>query len=152
MRIEDGKWKIEDEGSMMEDRKLNKERESNKSPIITYKNLEVFQLSYQLAMEIFWITKSFPKEEKYSLTGQVLESSRSVPANIAEGYAKRRYENVFKRHLNDALGSCDETMVWLDFAKDCKYLLEEKHKDLIERYEEVGAKIFRLMENWKTYV
>ncbi len=136
----------------MEDRKLNKEKKSKKRPITTYKDLEVYRLSYRLAMEIFWMTRDFPKEERYSLTSQILESSRSVPVNIVEGYSKRRYENVFKRHLNDALGSCDETKVWLDFSKDCRYLLEEKHKDLIERYKEVGAKIFRLVERWKTYV
>lgn len=127
------------------------DRKSERKVIKSYKDLEVYQLSYKLAMEIFWVTRDFPKEEKYSLTSQILESSRSVPANIAEGYAKRRYENVFKRHLNDALGSCDESKVWLDFAKDCKYLSAEKHRDLIERYENVGAKIYRLMKNWRTY-
>ncbi len=79
----------------------------------SYEDLKVFQLSYKLATEIFWLTKDFPKEEIYSLTDQMRRSSRSIPVNIAEAWAKRKYENVFKRHLIDSVGSCDETKVWL---------------------------------------
>lgn len=133
-----------------EDRRLSNEKRERL--IMSYKDLEVYQLAYKLAMEIFFITKSFLKEERYFLTGQILESLRSVAANIAEGYSKRRYENIFKRHLNDALGSCDETKVWLDFSVDCEYIAKDKHNELISKYSKLGAKIYRLMENWKTYV
>jgi four helix bundle protein len=86
------------------------------------KDLKVYQLAYKLAIEIFEITKQFPNKETYSLTDQIIRSSRSVAINIREGFAKRKYEQVFIRHLNDALGSSEETRGWLDFALDCKYI------------------------------
>lgn len=119
--------------------------------IQSYKDLRVYQLSYPLAMEVFWLTKKFPKEELYSLIDQLRRASRSVAVNIVEGWAKRHYENVFKRHLLDSIGSCDETKVWLDFALGCKYITAEEHKGLVERYEEVGKMLHGLFENWKTY-
>ena len=90
--------------------------------IKTVLDLEVFKLSYQLAMEIFNVSRHFPKEERYSLTDQAVRSSRSISANIAEGWGKRIYENEFKRHLIYAMGSLEETKVWLYFAKYCLYL------------------------------
>ena len=102
-------------------------------------------------MKIFWLTKKFSKEEKYSLTSQIRDSSRSVPANIAEGWAKRRYENVFKKHLIDAIGSNDETKVWLDFAFDCGYISETEHFGYINDYDELGRMLAGLLENWRTY-
>ena len=119
--------------------------------IRTYKDLEIYQEAYNLAMEIFEITRTFPTEEKYSLTNQILRSSRSVAANIAEGWSKRRYEDVFKRHLNDSLGSNAETQVWLDFAKDCGYINQQQYKKLYDRYENLGGKIHKLMNNWQTF-
>jgi four helix bundle protein len=119
--------------------------------IQSYKDLNVYGLSYSLAMELFWLAKKFPKEERYSLTDQLLRASRSVTANIVEGWAKRHYENVFKRHLLDSIGSCDETKLWLDFALDCKYIMADEHKGLLDRYEELGKMLHGLFENWKTY-
>jgi four helix bundle protein len=87
--------------------------------IKTVLDLEVFKLSYGLAMEIFQISKNFPKEEKYSLTDQLIRSSRSISANISEGRGKRIYENEFKKHLVYAMGSLEETKTWLCFARDC---------------------------------
>ena len=81
-------------------------------------DLDVYRGAYQAAMEVFRISRSFPNEERYSLTDQLVRSSRSVAANIREGFGKREYENVFFRHLVDALGSAEETQTWLDFAKD----------------------------------
>jgi four helix bundle protein len=126
--------------------------ENRRSPIKSYQDLEVYQQAYRLAMEIFGITKHYPKEERFALTNQLLGSSRSVAANVAEGYSKRRYPNVFKTHLNDALGSCDETKVWLDFSKDCRYLDPSVHGRLIQEYSVLGAKLYRLLNNWKHYV
>ena len=119
--------------------------------IKTIKDLKVYNLAYKLAMDIFSVTKKFPKEEVYSLTDQVRRSSRSVAINIREGFAKRKYEQVFIRHLNDALGSSEETRGWLDFAMDCDYLLKEDHVSLDQQYDEVNAMLFSLMNNWKTF-
>lgn len=103
---------------MTEDRRPNTEDKTKRIAIKNVKDLKVYRLAHKLAMEIFEITKTFPKEETYSLTDQMRRSSRSVSINIREGYAKRRYEQVFIRHLNDSLGSSEETRGWLDFAAD----------------------------------
>jgi len=118
--------------------------------IKTVLDLDVFKLSYQLAMEIFNTSRNFPKEERYSLTDQVVRSSRSISANIAEGWGKRIYENEFKRHLIYGMGSLEETKVWLYFAKDCMYLSKETFDLLNTKCDELGAKIYKLYENWKT--
>jgi four helix bundle protein len=119
--------------------------------IQSYRDLQVYQYSYSLAMEVFHLTKTFPKEEMYSLTDQLRRSSRSVAANIVEGWAKRHYENVFKRHLLDSIGSCDETKLWLDIALDCHYITSQEHQPISDRYYELGRKLYRSFENWKTY-
>ncbi len=119
--------------------------------IKSVKDLKVYQMAYQLAMEIFEITKKFPKEETYSLTDQMRRSSRSVAINIREGYAKKKCEQVFIRHLNDSLGSSEETRGWLDFAKDCMYITKDEHKKLDDGYDEVNTMLYRLMNNWKNY-
>jgi four helix bundle protein len=114
-------------------------------------DLEVFHLSYNFAMDIFRISKSFPKEETYSLTDQVIRSSRSIPANIAEGFGRRIYENEFKKHLIYAMGSLEETKVWLLFAKDCGYIDGNIYESYRLKYDEMGAKLYKLFENWKTF-
>jgi len=117
--------------------------------IKSIKDLKVYNLAYKLAMEVFEMTKKFPKEETYSLTDQIRRSSRSVAINIREGYAKRKYGQVFIRHLIDSLGSSEETRGWLDFARDCKYIVESEYKKLDSRYDEVSAMLYRLAENWR---
>lgn len=117
--------------------------------IKTIFDLEVFRLFHTIAIEIFFLAKSFPKEERYSLTDQVIRSSRSVAANIAEGWGKRVYENEFKKHLVYAIGSLEETKVWLLFVKDCNYAKEEVYSDL--KNDEIGAKLNRLYGSWKSY-
>ncbi|MEK7449001.1 MAG: four helix bundle protein [Planctomycetota bacterium] len=120
-------------------------------PIKTYRDLEIYQISYRLAMDIFEMTRAFPSDEKYSLTSQIVRSSRSIAANIAEGWSKRRYEDVFKRHLNDTLGSNTETQVWLDFVNDCGYISQQQYRKLYDKYENLGGKIHKLMNNWQTF-
>ena len=88
-------------------------------------------------MKIFEITKNFPKEEAYSLTNQIRRSSRSVAVNIREGYAKRKYRQVLIRHLNDSLGSSEETRGWLDFSKDCTYITKDEYEKLDSGYDEL---------------
>ena len=87
-----------------------------------YRDLKVFALAYQLALDIHEITKGYPKEEKYSLTDQIRRSSRSVPVNLAEAWKKRRYEKAFISKLIDCAGEAGETEVWLDFSKDFVYI------------------------------
>jgi len=111
-----------------------------------FRDLIVYQKSYSLAMEIFKITKSFPKEEKYSLVDQIRRSSRSVPTNISEAWVKRKYPKSFVSKLLDALAEEAETEVWIDMSKDCEYIDVKLHKSLLERYQEV-AKILNSMIN-----
>ena len=103
-----------------------------------YKSLKVYQLPYSMAMEIYNLTKSFPREEIYSLTDQIRRSSRSVCSNIGEGYRKRKYPKHFASKMTDADGECSETLIWLDFAKDCKYINDTTHKNLYDKYLEIG--------------
>jgi four helix bundle protein len=101
-------------------------------------------------MEVFRLTARFPKEERYALVDQMRHSSRSVCGNIVEGFAKRRYEAVFKNSLNDSLGESEETKLWLDFALDCGYIQADEHKMLIIGYEQVSSMLWTLMTRWKT--
>lgn len=103
-----------------------------------FRDLKVYQLAFQLAMEIYEDTKKFPVDEKYSLTDQIRRSSRSVPSNIAEGYRKRRYTKSFVNKMSDADGEATETQVWIDFANACGYMSEARQLDLRKAYEEVG--------------
>ena len=110
-----------------------------------FRDLIVYQKSYALAWEIFEITKSFPKEEQYSLTDQIRRSSRSIPSNIAESWAKRIYPKVFVNKLTDALGEENETEVWLDFSRDCNYITSQQHDDLIQKYDEVRRMLISMI-------
>jgi four helix bundle protein len=98
-------------------------------------------------MEVFSDSKLFPTDERYSLTSQIRRSSRSVVANIAEGYRKRQYPNMFVSKLADSDAEATETCVWLDFARDCGYLSPERHKCLAGGYEEVGKMLSSMMAN-----
>jgi four helix bundle protein len=112
-----------------------------------HRDLKVFQLAYKLAMQIFKESKTFPKEERYSLTDQIRRSSRSVAGNIAEGFRKRRYPSMFVSKLADSDGEGSETQVWLDFARDCEYLSNESYKELTAGYEQVGKMLGVMIAN-----
>ena len=112
-----------------------------------FRDLIVYQKAYQLAMEIFEITKTFPKEERYSLTDQIRRSSRSVTANIAEAWAKRIYIKSFVHKLSDSLGEEFETEGWLDYSKDCGYISEEDHSHLMSGYDEVRKMLISMMNS-----
>lgn len=120
-------------------------------PLRSVKDLKIYNLSYELALKIFELSKKFPKEELYSLTDQIRRSSRSVTANISEGFAKRKYEQVFIRHLVDAIGSSEETKTWLSFAKDFTYLSLDNYEILDLQYTELGAMIYKLTNSWKNF-
>ena len=119
--------------------------------IKSYEDLEIYERAYKIAMEVFWKSKKFPQEEKYSLTSQVIRSSRSISSNITEGWAKREYENYFKQHLIHALGSNAETQNWIKFAKDCQYLSEDEFKVLVSELDIVGKMLYKLHQNWTSY-
>ena len=103
-----------------------------------YRDLKVYQKAYKLAMEIYEETKRFPLEEKFSLTDQIRRSSRSIPANLAEAWKKRIYPKLFVSKLIDCAGEAGETEVWLDFARDAKYLDIEKYNLLYSSYNEIN--------------
>ncbi|HTW32857.1 MAG TPA: four helix bundle protein, partial [Candidatus Sulfotelmatobacter sp.] len=104
-------------------------------------------LAYQWAMLIFKQSKVFPQDERYSLTSQIRRSSRSVAANIAEGFRKRQYRNMFMSKLADSDAEAPETQVWLDFARDCEYLSTEEYSELTRGYEEIGRMLHNMMEH-----
>ena len=104
----------------------------------TFRDLIVYKKAFQLSMEIFEMTKSFPKEEKYSLIDQIRRSSRSVCSCLAEGYRKRRYVAHFVSKTTDSDMENSETQVWLDFSLACQYTNEETYKDKMGKSEEIG--------------
>lgn len=118
------------------------ERKTKK--IGSVRELEVYQLAFDTAMEIFEISKGFPKEEQYSLTDQVRRSSRSVCTNLAEGWRKRRYKAVFINKLSDAEQEAAETQTWLEFALKCNYIDEHIFRKLDEKYEHIFAMLITM--------
>ena len=103
-----------------------------------YRDLKVYQIAYELSMKVFEVSKTFPKEETYSLTDQIRRSSRAVCANIAEAYRKKRYTKLFLLTISNADGEASETLVWIDYAKDCGYISESIYDILSRGYQEVG--------------
>jgi four helix bundle protein len=109
------------------------------------KELEVYKKSYLLSMEIFKLSKGFPAEEKYALTSQIRRSSRSVPMNLREAWAKRRYEAHFISKLTDCDGESNETDTSLDFAKDSGYLTDAQHILLTDLNREIGKMLVAMI-------
>lgn len=112
----------------------------------TYKELDVFQRSMNLAMRIFEVTKGFPKTEQYSLTDQIRRSSRSVCANIGEAWRKRRYEAAFISKLSDAETEACETQVWIEFARRCNYIAEFEASSLDEECDHVIRQLVSMID------
>ena len=115
------------------------------------RELEVYLLAFDTAMEIFEISKGFPKEEKYSLTDQVRRSSRSVCTNLAEGWRKRRYKAVFINKLSDSDQEAAETQTWLEFAWKCNYINAEIFRKLDDKYEHVFAMLITMERKADTF-
>jgi four helix bundle protein len=114
--------------------------------------LEVYKKAFDTAMTIFELSKSFPKEETYSLTDQIRRSSRSVCANLAEAWRKRRYEGAFLSKLSDAEAEAAETQVWLEFAVKCEYLAAEAARPLYQAYDDVLRTIVGMINHPETWV
>ena len=112
----------------------------------SYKDLEIYNLSFELAMELHQLSLKFPNFETYEEGSQLRRSSKSVASNIVEGWGRRYYKNEFIKFLIYALASCDETKVHLDFVAGCKYMPNEKHKDYIDRYDILGKKINKYLQ------
>ena len=119
--------------------------------IRTHRDLKVFQLSFEAGMEMFYLTKSFPKEEMYSLTNQIRRSSRSVSGNLAEAFRKRKYPKAFVAKLSDSEGEAAETQVWLDYSLECNYLEKDVYATLNDKYDHIIAMLVNMSnkpENW----
>jgi four helix bundle protein len=111
------------------------------------KELQVYKKAYQLAMEIFNLSKSFPAEERHALTSQIRRSSRSIAMNLREAWAKRRYEAHFVAKLSDCDGENSETDTSLDFAHDCGYITTEQHDQLATLCSEIGLMLGAMLRN-----
>jgi four helix bundle protein len=116
-----------------------------------FKESTIYKKAFSLAMEIFEISKAFPKEEKYSLTDQVRRSSRSVCANLAEAYRKKRYPAHFISKLTDCDAENSETNVWIDFALACRYINDDTSTSLRIKSEEVGKLLHHMINNPEKY-
>ncbi len=119
--------------------------------IRSHKDLDTYKLAFEAGMEIFEITKGFPKEEMYSLTDQIRRSSRSVSANLAEAFRKRIYPKSFIAKLSDSEAEAAETQVWLDYSLSCKYIDEGTYQRLFQQYDNILGKLVNMAlrpEKW----
>ena len=115
--------------------------------IQSHEDLDVYKMAYQAGRRVFELTKTFPREETYSLTDQIRRSSRSVYANIAEAWRKRRYEGAFCLKLNDSEGEAAETQTWVRTAADCGYISRDTENELFQVYENILGKLVRMISN-----
>jgi len=125
--------------------------EEERRSIKTHEDLIIYQKAFDAAMTIFELSKQFPSEEKYSLTDQIRRSSRSVCANFAEAWRKRRYQASFVSKLNDCEAESAETQVWLKFAVKCNYISPEKGRELYSIYNQILSGLVKMIkspENW----
>ncbi len=119
--------------------------------ITSHKDLKVYHEAYQAALRVHELTKSFPSEEKFALTDQIRRSSRSVCANLAEAWRKRRYPKNFVSKLSDSEAEAAETQVWLDFSNSFNYINESVHKELYDQFEHIIAMLINMSrhpEKW----
>lgn len=122
-------------------------KQTSMKPAQCFTEWLAFQKGEDLAHEIFILSGPFPREEKYSLTDQIRRCSRSVCTNLAEGHAKRRYPRHFYAKLTDALGENNETLVWLRFARKCKYINNETYLKFAAQNAEVGKLLNYMIKN-----
>ena len=131
--------------------KTTSDESTRKSKVTRHTDLEVYQRAFAAAMEVFRLSKTFPPEEKYSLTDQGRRSSRSVAANISEAWRKRRYPASFVSKLNDAEGEAAETQTWLQFAVECGYANAEASRAIYAEYDNIIAMLVNMQnhpEQW----
>ncbi len=116
-----------------------------------FKETKVYQMAFDLSMQIFEISKLFPKEERYSLTDQIRRASRSVCANLAKAYRKKQYPAHFVSKISDCDAENSETSVWIYFALKCVYVNKKVHENLSEKNEEVGRLLHHMLNNPEKY-
>ena len=119
--------------------------------IRSYRDLEVYQIAYQLALEVHKITLDFPKHEFYELGSQMRRASKSIALNIVEGYGRRKSAEEFKRFLTMAISSCDELRVQINFCRDLEYVQTEDYNKYNSKYDVLGKKINKLIQNWEKF-
>jgi four helix bundle protein len=115
-------------------------------PAKSFRDLKVYQAARETARSVFEFSKTFPLEERYSLTDQIRRSSRAVKAMIAEAWARRRYKAAFVNKIDEALGEAYQTQSWLDDALDSAYLSREKFDELDRRYDAIGGMLSRMID------
>ena len=115
--------------------------------ISSYRDLDVYRMAMGAAMVIFRLTRDFPREETYSLVDQMRRSSRSVCANIAEAWRRRRYKAAFINKMNEAETEAEETRVWLEFSLRCEYIGRNTFEELDEEYGHIIGKLVRMIVN-----
>lgn len=119
--------------------------------IRSHKELDTYKIAFDVSIQIFELTKKFPKEERYSMTDQIRRSSRSVCANLAEAFRKRKYPKSFVAKLSDSEGEAAETQVWLDYAFNCKYIEKEIYDNFYLKYNNILGKLVNMSlhpEKW----
>jgi four helix bundle protein len=119
--------------------------------IRTHRELDVYQMAFEAAMQIFELSKGFPREETYSLTDQIRRSSRSVCANLGEAWRRRRYQAAFVSRLNDSEAEAAETQIWIEFAVKCGYLDDTTGRELYTIYDHILGKLVNMIrrpEHW----
>jgi four helix bundle protein len=122
---------------------------SSLGPVRHYRDLLVYKQSYAAALQVSKLTRVFPRSEQFELALQMRRAARSIPANIAEGWAKRESAAEFRRFLQMGLGSCEEMKVWLDFSRDEGYASSNELEVLHAEYARIGALLHRLWTNWR---
>ncbi|MBN3884386.1 MAG: four helix bundle protein [Nostoc sp.] len=119
----------------------------NKEAIKDHKDLGIYKIAFEAAMKIFQLSKKFPVEERYSLTDQIRRSSRSVCANLAEAWRKRRYEAAFIAKLNDCEAEAAETQTWIEFAVKCNYMNVKVGREVYANYNQVLSGLVNMINN-----
>jgi len=122
------------------------------NPIKSQFELEVYKLAFDAAMRIFKMTKSYPIEERYSLTDQIRRSSRSVCANLSEAWRKRRYPAAFICKLNDSESEASETQTWIQFSVKCGYITKDDSTELFQLYDQIIGKLVNMINNPKPWI
>lgn len=147
--MRDERREMRDERRVMRDERRETRDGSQEmgEKILRHQDLVVYKKAVDAAMRVFELSKSFPKEETYSLIDQIRRASRSVPANIAEAWRKRRYKAAFISKLNDSEGEAAETQTWIELAVKCQYVKRETAKELYAEYDEIISMLVSMSNN-----
>jgi four helix bundle protein len=132
-------------------KEINENKYNRSKTLRHFRDLEVYQIAFESAMKIFKVTRTFPAEEKYSITDQIIRSSRSVCSNIGEAWRKRKYRAFFKNKLTDAMSEASETQTWLDFCVACNYINQKVYEELDNIYETIIAKLNAMERKAETF-